>query len=148
MTSVSDSLTKRQERIQPPQTNNYGNAHGGELIKIMDEMAAISAMKVASDRCVTAHISEVEFHNPVREGDVVNVEAFVYRTGKTSLDVYVQVHSERPMDGSNKSRQTTSALFTMVAINKDGNPVETEDIAVDTEKCSDMCGRIPEDFKD
>lgn len=68
MTSVSDSLSKRQERIQPPQTNNYGNAHGGELIKIMDEMAAISAMKVASDRCVTAHISEVEFHNPVREG--------------------------------------------------------------------------------
>lgn len=148
MTSVSESKVERQERIQPPQTNNYGNAHGGELVKIMDEVAAISAMKVASNRCVTARISEVEFHNPVREGDVVNFEAFVYKTGRTSLEVYVRVHSERPMDDSDDNvEQTTSALFTMVAIDENGNPVETEDVTIETEGCNEMCDLIPTELK-
>lgn len=143
MTTVAESEVQREERIQPSQTNNYGNAHGGELVKIMDEMAAISAMKVASNRCVTARISEVEFHNPVKEGDIINVRAFVYKTGKTSLEVYASVKREGAVKEDKNKGETTSALFTMVAIDENGNPVKTEDVIRETEECESMCEEIP-----
>lgn len=83
---------------------------------------------------------------PVQEGDIVNVEAFVYKTGNTSLDVYVTVERERPIE-SKEPEETTTALFTMVAIDENGNPVETEDVVRGTEECNRMCDRIPRDLK-
>jgi acyl-CoA hydrolase len=138
MTSLKESVVNRRERIQPPQTNNYGNAHGGELVKIMDEVAAISAMRVAESPCVTARISEVNFHTPVQEGDVVGVEAFVYQTGETSLDVYTRVEREDPVKGVRE--EATTARFTTVAVDEDGNPVSTEDVYVETSVGEGKCG--------
>lgn len=81
-----------------------------------------------------------------KNDSVVNIEDFVYKTENSSLDVYVTVERERPMK-SEDSEETTTALFTMVAIDEDGNPVEAKDVVRETEECNCTCDRIPKSLK-
>lgn len=98
--TVLDSYVELIERIQPNQANNYSNAHGGEVVKLMDELAAVSAMTVAHETCVTASIVSVDFESPIPVGDVAELKAYVYGTGQTSLDVRVvqraTIHAKTP----------------------------------------------------
>lgn len=143
MTTITESLVQQHERIQPLQTNSHGNAHGGELVKMMDELAAISAVRVADVECVTARISEVNFHTPITEGDFCRLTAFVYNTGETSLDVYVKVEKE---DKSSKERkEATTAQFTMVSIDEHGTPVPCGDVSRETEKDKQLYNEATED---
>jgi acyl-CoA hydrolase len=130
--TVLDSYVESTERIQPHQANNYSNAHGGEVVKLMDELAAVSAMRVAHETCVTANIGSVDFSNPVPVGSVAELKAYVYGTGDTSLDVRVVVRSRDPR--GNESTETTSACFTMVAIDEDGDPVGVPEVRAETER--------------
>jgi acyl-CoA hydrolase len=130
--SVLDSYVESVERIQPSQANNYGNTHGGEVVKLMDELAAVSAMIVARETCVTAHVGSVDFRNPIPVGHVATLSAYVYRTGTSSLEVRVDVESRDPR--SDDSVATTAACFTMVAVDEDGDPVEVPDVVVETER--------------
>jgi hypothetical protein len=41
---VEASYVEATERVQPNRANSYDNAHGGEVVKLMDELAAIAAM--------------------------------------------------------------------------------------------------------
>jgi acyl-CoA hydrolase len=130
--TVLESHVESTERIQPHQANNYSNAHGGEVVKLMDELAAISAMRIAHETCVTANIGSVDFTNPIPVGNVAELQAYVYNTGNTSLDVRVVVDSRDPREGT--PQETTSACFTMVAIGEDGSPMEVPDISAETER--------------
>ena len=129
---VIDSYTESIERIQPDQANNYGNAHGGTIVRLMDELAAVSAMKVARETCVTARISDVAFENPVPVGHVLEMSAFVYDTGTTSLEVTVTAESRDPRD--TEPQRTTAACFTMVAVNESGKPVAVPAVEANTER--------------
>jgi acyl-CoA hydrolase len=75
-TSVLDTYIESIERIQPNQANNYQNTHGGEVVRLMDELAAVAAMTVASETCVTAHICSVDFRNPIPVGHVAELSAY------------------------------------------------------------------------
>lgn len=130
--SVLDSYVESTERIQPNQANNYGNTHGGEVVKLMDELAAISAMTVANETCVTASIGSVDFRNPVPVGNVAEISAYVYDTGQSSLSVRVDVEGRDPRE--DESVATTAACFTMVAVDEAGNPVEVPDVVAETER--------------
>lgn len=135
---VSDSYVESIERIQPHQANNYGNAHGGEVVKLMDELAA---MRVAGETCVTASIGSVDFQSPIPVGDVAELSAYVYETGRTSLRVRVDVDSRDPREM--ESARTTAACFTMVAVDGDGNSVPVPDVAAETDRERDLVERAP-----
>ena len=130
--SVEDSHVESVERIQPEQANNYENAHGGEIVKRMDELAAVAAMRVAGETCVTAHIGSVDFRAPLQVGDVATVSAYVYDTGTSSLDVRVDVEGGDPRN--EETEPTTSACFTMVAVDADGDPVAVPEIVAETDR--------------
>ncbi|WP_247006140.1 acyl-CoA thioesterase [Halorientalis litorea] len=130
--SVLDSHLTSTERVQPGQANNYENAHGGTVVRLMDELAAVSAMRVAGETCVTARISSVEFENPIPVGHVATYSAYVFDTGDTSLQVRVTVESGDPR--TTDTQRTTSACFVMVAVNEDGDPVSVPNIAPETDR--------------
>jgi len=130
--SVLDSYTESTERIQPNQANNYDNTHGGEVVRLMDELAAVSAMTVASETCVTAQIGSVDFRNPIPVGHVAELSAYVYETGATSLEVHVSVESRDPRE--DEPSPTTAACFTMVAVDQDGEPVEVPAVVPETDR--------------
>lgn len=138
---VLESFVESTERIQPNQANNYGNTHGGEVVRLMDELAAVAAMTVAGETCVTAHIGSVEFQYPIPVGHVAELSAYVYQTGNSSLDVRVNVDSRDPRE--NDTVRTTSACFTMVAVDEDGNPMSVPAVAPQSEHGEQLVADAP-----
>lgn len=118
--SASKSRTVKTALVLPPDTNHLDTMFGGKVLSYIDEVAAIAAMRHCRKAVVTASIDSVDFYSPVKEGDIISVEAFVASVGRTSMEVYVKVLCEnlRTME----SRLTTSSFLTMIAIGKDGTP--------------------------
>ena len=54
--------------MQPMNANSQGSVHGGDLVKIMDNIAGIAARKHSRGMVVTARIDELVFHKPVLLG--------------------------------------------------------------------------------
>ncbi len=139
--SVLDSYVESIERIQPSQANNYGNTHGGEVVRLMDELAAVAAMSVAGETCVTASIGSVDFRNPIPVGHVAEMSAYVYETGTSSLKVRVNVQSHDPRE--DEATATTSACFTLVAVDGDGEPLDVPTVVPKTERGETLVESAP-----
>jgi acyl-CoA hydrolase len=137
--SVLDTYVESIERIQPNQANNYDNTHGGEVVRLMDELAAVAAMTVAGETCVTAHIGSVDFRNPIPVGHVA--ELSVYETGTSSLEVRVDVESRDPREEG--PSPTTAACFTMVAVDEDGEPVDVPAVVPETDRGERLVDNAP-----
>lgn len=133
MPTVNDTFLENRWRVQPNHANNYGTVHGGHVMKWMDEIGALSAMRLAGAPCVTASIDEMNFHRPVPTGDTVVIEAFVYDTGRTSVHVQLRAAREDPRTGEQQT--TTESRFVFVAIDEAGEPVPVPDLTVETDRC-------------
>ncbi|MBV0924420.1 acyl-CoA thioesterase [Halomicroarcula limicola] len=138
MPAVADTHIVNRERVQPTHANNYESAHGGIVMKWMDEIGAMSAMRAAEESCVTAQMSRVDFERPIPIGDTARVESFAYATGRTSVRVRIEVAAENPRTG--ETEETTSAYATFVAV-EDGKPVPVPELTVRGEKCEELRDR-------
>jgi acyl-CoA thioesterase YciA len=65
---------------------------------------------------------EVEFHEPVFVGDIVNFFAETLRVGRTSITVKVTVESERWGGGQGERVKVTEAEVILVALDDEGHP--------------------------
>lgn len=118
--TVAASRCVMNEIVLPNQTNGLGNLMGGQLLHLMDVCAAISAQRHANTVCVTAAVDSVEFHAPIRQGDVVVLEAQVNRAFRTSMEVEINVWAENPRQQTRV--KSNRAYYTFVAIDADGQP--------------------------
>jgi acyl-CoA hydrolase len=100
--------------------NTAGNVHGGTVMKLCDEAAALAAIKHSRRRVVTAAMDRMAFLYPIRLGDLVTLSATVNAAWRTSMEVGVRVDAENPRTG--EVRHTNTAYLTMVALDDDGNP--------------------------
>ncbi|WP_122088140.1 acyl-CoA thioesterase [Halalkalicoccus subterraneus] len=132
MTSLSETLIENRYRVQPNHANNYESLHGGMLMKWMDEVGAMAAMRLAGESCVTAGVTELDFQQPVPIGEIARIEAYAYDTGRTSVRVRIRAWVEDPRTG--EASLTTEASFTFVAIDAEGSPVEVPDLTVETDE--------------
>ncbi len=132
MVELLHTYIEDRNRIQPHHANNLGSTHGGNVLRWMDEAGAMSAMRFAGNPCVTAHINSVDFERPLDIGNIALVEAYVYKSGRTSVNVRVRAYGEDPLTG--KSEVTTESHFVFVAVDEDRRPVEVPELTVETEK--------------
>ena len=129
--SLAASYTEMTELLLPNDTNNLGRALGGAVLHWMDICGAIAGMRFASKQVVTASMDHVDFISSIEVGEVVVVEGYVFNTGRTSLDVKVDVRAENPKTG--EERRTTTSYFTFVALDESGRPSEVPDLECPTE---------------
>ncbi|MFB6195776.1 MAG: acyl-CoA thioesterase [Haloplanus sp.] len=129
--TLAESHTEMTEMVLPNDTNTHGRGLGGVVLHWMDVCGAIAAMRFANESVVTASMEHVDFKSPIDLGEVVVVEAYVYDTGRTSLDVNVEVRAENPRTDS--ERDTTSSFFTFVAVDDDDQPTPVPDLDCPTE---------------
>jgi len=129
--TLAESHTEMTEIVLPNDTNTHGRALGGAVLHWMDVCGAIAAMRFANEKVVTASMEHVDFKSPIDLGEVVVVEAYVYGTGTTSIEVNVEVHAENPQQDT--ERDTTSSFFTFVAVDDDGDPTSVPDLDCPTE---------------
>ena len=101
--------------------NIGGTIHGGAVMKLCDEAAALAAVRHCHSRVVTAGMDRMTFLEPVELGDLVTFKASVNAVWRTSMEVGVRVEAERPRTGA--VRHTSSAYLTMVAVDEAGRPV-------------------------
>lgn len=104
----------------PQDTNNLGNVHGGVIMKMVDEVGALAAMRHARAPVVTIVVDTMTFMEPIRVGNLVQCNAEVTYVGRTSLEVRVEVLTEDVLSGT--SRLTNTAYLVYVALDAEGKP--------------------------
>ncbi|MFT4880702.1 MAG: acyl-CoA hydrolase [Natronomonas sp.] len=133
MTKISETYIENRHRVQPNHANNYGSVHGGNVMKWLDEVGAMSAMRAADNPCVTANVDQLSFEAGVPTGDTVVIEAYVFETGQTSLQVRLKAFQEDPETGERE--RTTASYFTFVAVDEDGRPTAVPEVTANSERC-------------
>lgn len=96
----------------------------------IDDIASIAASKHCRCSVVTASTDSVDFLLPIRPTDSVCLEAFVTRTGKSSMEVFVKVMTE---DLQTAERQIAATSFlTFVALDDNRRPVAVPQVIPET----------------
>jgi acyl-CoA hydrolase len=131
--SISDTYIENRHRVQPNHANNHGSVHGGNVMKWMDEVGAMSAIRLAGKPCVTANVDQLSFEAGVPTGDTVVIESYVFETGTTSVQVRLRAFREDP--GTGERELTTESYFVFVAVDDEGRPAPVPDVSVDSERC-------------
>ncbi len=129
--TLAESYTEMTELLLPNDTNNLGRALGGAVLHWMDIAGAISGMRFARTQVVTASMDHVDFISPIDLGEVAVIQAYVFNTGRSSIDVKVDVRAEDPREG--EERKTTASYFTFVALDEEGEPTDVPDLVCPTE---------------
>jgi acyl-CoA hydrolase len=130
--TVSETYIENRVRVQPDDTNNYASAHGGNVVKWMDEVGAMSAMRLAGATCVTARINGLDFERPIPQGDICIIESYAYDAGTSSVRVRLRAFREDPRTG--ETEQTTSSHFVFVAVDEDMKPTTVPELSVETDR--------------
>jgi acyl-CoA hydrolase len=112
--------------------NLLGNVHGGWIMKLADEAGALACMRHAQRKAVTVAIDSMTFREPIKIGDLVILNAEVTYTGRTSMEVTVEVHAENPVTG--EQTHTNTAYLVYVALDDDGRPTSVPSLQAETEE--------------
>ena len=108
--------------VMPHMQNVLGDLFGGDLMTLVDQAAAVAAMRHAGGPAVTKSIDRLDFHHPIPVGALVTCCATVDYVGRSSMHITVQVFSERITTGERQHTHTANVVF--VAIDQNRRPRE------------------------
>jgi acyl-CoA hydrolase len=117
--------------VMPHMQNVLGDLFGGELMALVDQAAAVAAIRHAGGPAVTASIDRVDFRERIRVGSLVTCEATVDYVGNSSMDISVEVYAETVSTGERRHTHTAHVVF--VAIDETGKPKRVPRLAPQTE---------------
>ncbi len=107
--------------MTPDKANFSGNVHGGEILKLLDQVAYACASRYCGGYAVTLSVDQVLFKQAISVGEFVTFLANVNYVGRTSMEIGVKVIAEDLRKGT--VRHTNSCYITMVAVGDDGKPI-------------------------
>lgn len=113
---ILDSVTTLSQIILPSQTNPAGTAHGGELLKMMDNTAGACATKHSRAIVVTAGIDNITFHAPVFMGNLAICQAYITYVSEKAMEIAVSIEAEDLLHGTKQCCMT--AYFIFVALDE------------------------------
>ena len=133
MKTVKESQVEMIELVLPNDTNMLGNLLGGRLMHWIDIAAALAASRHSSNIAVTAEVDNLQFHMPVKLGDIVRLKASVNRAFNTSMEVGVKVEIEKIKTG--EVLHSNSAYLTFVNLDsKTMRPIKVPEIKPECEE--------------
>jgi acyl-CoA hydrolase len=118
--------------VMPHMQNVLGDLFGGHLMSLVDQAAAVAAIRHAGGPAVTASIDRVDFRERIPVGALVSCTATVDYVGNTSMDVSVEVYSENVATGERKHTHTAHVVF--VAIDQQGKPKRVPRLIAETDE--------------
>ncbi|MGE5404496.1 MAG: acyl-CoA thioesterase [Candidatus Saccharibacteria bacterium] len=120
--TAADSLTKISTFALPHMANPLGSIHGGETMKLMDNAAAVCAMRHSNSLVVTLFVDNLDFFVPIYAGELVVCTACLTYVGRSSMEVEVVVSAENPLQGLVAT--ALKGYFTMVALDDKFKTIE------------------------
>jgi uncharacterized protein (TIGR00369 family) len=118
--SIAYSKSTTIRMMEVLDANGHGNVHGGVIMRMVDEAAAIVAMKHARKPVVTARIERFDFIAPAYIGNVVSVHCALNHVGRSSMEVGVEVVAEDLMTG--EIRRIARSQLVFVALDENRKP--------------------------
>ncbi|KAG0033778.1 hypothetical protein BGZ81_007387 [Podila clonocystis] len=112
--SMQSTFAESAQLVLPQHANSLSITFGGQVMKWMENVCAVSASRFARVPIVTASIDSLQFHRKTMIGDCLTMRSIVTRVFKSSMEVYVFVDSENLVTG--KQTFTNEAFFSMVAL--------------------------------
>lgn len=128
----SESLTTMVRIMMPMDANIAGNVFGGSILRMIDEVAGIVAVKHCRTNVVTASVDRMDFRSPVFIGDILRMISSVNYTHKTSMEIGVRVEAENPLTG--EIRHTGTCYLTCVALDKNRKPTLVPELRLETDE--------------
>jgi acyl-CoA hydrolase len=128
---VSESRTEQQYILRPAHINPYGRLFGAQLLKWIDEVAGIVAVRHSNAIVTTAAIDNLQFTKPAFAGQMVVLCGRVTYVGRTSMEIRVDTYTEA-LDGTRQ--HINKAYIDMVAINNEGQAIEVPALELETEE--------------
>ena len=104
--------------VKPEDLNANGTLFGGKMLAWIDEEAALYAIvQLENSRVVTKYMSEINFMNSAKQGDIVEIGIDVVKFGNSSLILKSEVRNMM-------TRETIITIdnITMVNLGDDGKP--------------------------
>lgn len=128
---VSYSKSEQVHIVQPADLNAGGRLFGGTLLKMIDELAAIVAMRHAGVKTVTtAAIDNLIFKSGAYVGDLIVLIGYLTHTGRTSMEVRVDTYVERK-DGMRYP--INRAYMVLVAMDDNNCPTPVPQLILENE---------------
>jgi acyl-CoA hydrolase len=109
--------------VMPHMQNVRGDLFGGELMALVDQAAAVAAIRHAGGPAVTASIERVDFRERIPVGALVTCAATVD---------YVGNYAERVSSGEKRHTHTAHVVF--VALDDDGKPRRVPRLVPETDE--------------
>ena len=116
--------------MTPSHVNFGGRAHGGYLLKLLDEAAYICSAHHCGGYAVTASLNQANFMGSIDIGDMVHIHASIDLTGRSSMEISLNVVAENPR--TQKKRYVHQAFITMVAVDDAYKPIAVKPIELQT----------------
>jgi len=126
-----DSAVESRYLVMPSQANPFGTAFGGAIVAWIDMVAGMAAQRHCGTEAVTASMDSLDFHVPIRVGEIVLLRTMVNYAGRTSMEVGVQVIRENPTTG--EQVVTTTAHLTFVALDANKRPCPVPPLIPETD---------------
>lgn len=114
----------------PEHANHLGHVHGGWIMKLVDEVGGLAATRHSRRPVVTVAVESMAFHRPVMTGSVLEFEAKLVFTGRTSMEVQVVVRHEDPIADTLELVHTARMVY--VALGPDHRPAPVHPLAPET----------------
>ena len=130
--TVAQSRVTVSRLMMPEHANPHGNVHGGEIMKMVDEVGVLAAMRHACCPSVTVAMDAMTFLQPVRIGHLLTLNAEMTYVGRTSMEVRVSVVAENPLTG--EQVHTNWAYVVYVAVDEQGRPKPVPPLIAETEE--------------
>ena len=128
----SASVTTMTEYVLPQHSNAFGGVFGGQIMAWVDLCAAMCAQRHCGRLAVTAFVGDLRFERPVRVGEVVDLDARIVATFRTSMEIEVVVTGEDSRTG--RTWPCVHALLVFVAIDDQGRPAPVPPLLIDSDE--------------
>ena len=101
-------------------------------MSMVDRCGALSAMKHCGGPVTTLSIDRILFKEPIRVGELVEVESRVVFVGRTSMAILANVFATNLI--ANQRRHTNECWLTFVHLDADGHPAPVPPLDIRTDE--------------
>lgn len=131
MKRAKDSFTTQVQLLTQADMNGVDRLFGGQLMRWMDIVAAVTARRHAERRVTTVRVDGLVFSAPAYADDTLVITGEIVSVGRTSMNVHVSVYVETL---SGERCPINQANFVLVALDEQGKPTPVPGLIDETEK--------------
>ena len=125
------SRTVQTQIVLNEHINGAGRLFGGRLMEWIDIVAGVAARRHSGRNVTTASVDTLSFKAPAYLNDTVSIEGVVTCTGRTSMEVRVDIYVEA-LDGQRS--KINRAYLVLVALDAQGHSTPVPPLLAETDE--------------